>query len=153
MFIMSDSELDLATIESKLKGKTLLVYWYLLRSPKSSFSVREVQRTLGFSSPSIAAHHLSKLQELGLVKKTEAGEYILTREIKVGTLKLFTRFGRYLVPRFLFYSILFSTMLITYLFFYGFSLNVQSVLTVIFGGASSVIFWFETLKLLKDNPF
>ncbi|MBO3802152.1 MAG: hypothetical protein QW314_05830 [Thermoproteota archaeon] len=150
---MSGSELDLANIESKLRGKTLLVYWYLLRSPKSSFSVREVQRALGFSSPSIAMHHLSKLQELGLVKKNEFNEYILAHEVKVGTLRFFTRIGRYLVPRFLFYSIFFSTMVITYLLLYGISFDVQSILTVLVGGTASIIFWFETFKLLRDNPF
>lgn len=151
---MSDSELDLADIESKLKGKTLLVYWYLLRSPKPSIGAREVQRALGFSSPSVAVHHLSKLQELGLVKKNDFGEYVLVHEVKVGTLKFFTKIGKFLVPRFLFYSIFFSTMLLTYLFLYGFSFNdVHSVLTTIFGGTASIIFWFETIKLLKDNPF
>jgi DNA-binding transcriptional ArsR family regulator len=151
---MSDSDLDLASIESKLRGKTLLVYWYLLRSPKSSFGAREVQRALGFSSPSLAMHHLNKLQELGLVKKNDFGEYMLVHEIKIGTLKFFTRIGRYLVPRFLFYSIFFSTMLLTYLFLYGFSFNdVHNILAITFGGIASIIFWFETVKLLKDNPF
>jgi len=150
---MSDTELDLANVESKLRGKTLLVYWYLLRSPKSSFSVREVQRALGFSSPSVAMHHLNKLQELGLIKKNEFNEYILVHEVRVGTLKFFTRIGRYLVPRFLFYSIFFSTMLITYLLLYGISFDIHSILILLIGGSASIIFWFETFKLLRDNPF
>jgi hypothetical protein len=37
------SALDLASIESELKGKTLLVYWYFLKSPTSAVGVREIQ--------------------------------------------------------------------------------------------------------------
>src|SRR3972149_2997568 len=109
------SEVDLAFLESALKGKTLIVYWYLLQQSTHTVGVRELQRALGFSSPSIALHHLEKLQDLGLVGRTGTGEYVLEGEVKVGILRFFTRMGRFLVPRYLFYSVLFSTMLMTYL--------------------------------------
>jgi predicted DNA-binding transcriptional regulator len=113
---MSDlSSSDLAEIESKLKGKTLQIYWYMLRDPDSSVGVREIQRSLGLSSPSVAAHHLEKLLSLGLVDKTVRGEYILNKEIKVGILKFFSRMGKFLVPRHLFYAIWLSTMFAIYL--------------------------------------
>jgi len=100
-------EFDMAFLESALKGKTLLVYWYLLHQPAHAVGVREVQRALGFSSPSIAVHHLEKLQDLGLIRKKGTGEYVLEGKVKVGILRFFTRMGRFLVPRYLFYSILF----------------------------------------------
>src|SRR5208337_4048656 len=84
-------EYDLAFLESQLKGKTLLVYWYLLQRSTHSVGVREVQRALKFSSPSIAVHHLQKLQDLGLVDKSGTGEYVLMEEVKVGILRLFTK--------------------------------------------------------------
>ena len=65
---------DLSIIESQLKGKTLQIYWYLLKSPEHSAGVREIQRSLHFSSPSIAVHHLGKLQNLGLVIKKGTGD-------------------------------------------------------------------------------
>ena len=99
------SSSDLAEIESHLKGKTLQIYWFLLKDPDSSVGVRQVQRSLGLSSPSVAAHHLDKLLSLGLVKKTVRGEYLLNHEIKVGLVKFFSRMGRFLVPRYLFYAI------------------------------------------------
>jgi predicted DNA-binding transcriptional regulator len=99
-------EFDQAALESALKGKTLLVYWYLVQQPTHSVGVREVQRALHFSSPSIAVHHLEKLQNLGLVDKKGTGEYVLEAEVKVGILRFFTRVGRFLVPRYLFYSVL-----------------------------------------------
>ena len=82
--------LDLPVIESQLKGKTLLVYWHMLGSPHSKIGVREIQRSLDFSSPSVAAHHLDKLLSLGLIEKTGTGEYFLTQEVKVGLLRFFT---------------------------------------------------------------
>jgi hypothetical protein len=148
------SSLDLSVIESQLKGKTLQVYWYLLsQSTLVSTGVRKVQRTLGFSSPSIAAYHLEKLASLGLVEKSKIGEYYLTKEVKVGILRLFTRLGRFLVPRYLFYSVLLTTMLIVYIVIYGHSGGIHNIMALIFGFLTCVILWFETLRLWKEKPF
>ena len=48
---------DDAVIEAELKGKTLLVYMYLIKSKDPAVGVREVQRALGFSSPSVSYHN------------------------------------------------------------------------------------------------
>jgi len=144
---------DLAVIESQLKGKTLLVYWYMLRSSSFSVGVREVQRALGFSSPSVAAHHLNKLLSLGLVDQKGTGEYFITQEVKVGLLRFFTRLGRFLVPRYLFYSVWFSTMLIVYLIFYGLNGSIHNIAAIIFGVIACLILWFETVRLWREKPF
>ena len=149
----SPGETDLRVIESSLKGKTLLVYWYLLQQPSHSVGIREVQRALGFSSPSIAVHHLGKLQDLGLVRKRMTGEYVLEEEVKVGILKFFTRMGRYLVPRYFFYSVFLSTMLTTYLILCGLGQIFPSFYAVMFGSIASVIFWIETVRLWRAKPF
>jgi len=149
----SSRETDLRVIESSLKGKTLLVYWYLLQQPSHSVGIREVQRALGFSSPSIAVHHLGKLQDLGLVRKKMTGEYVLEEEVKVGILKFFTRMGRYLVPRYFFYSVFLSTMLTTYLILCGLGQIFPSFYAVMFGSIASVIFWIETVRLWRAKPF
>jgi len=147
------SPLDLAVIESELKGKTLLVYWYMLRSPGSRVGVREIQRSLGFSSPSVAAHHLEKLLSLRLVEKSGTGEYFLTQEVRVGLLRFFTRFGRFLVPRYLFYSVWFSTMLVAYLVLYGHTGGIHNIIAIIFSLAACFILWLETLRLWREKPF
>jgi len=144
---------DLAIIESKLKGKTLQVYWFLLRSPNQSSGVRKIQRSLHFSSPSIAVHHLDKLQNLGLVIKGGTGEYVLTEEVKVGILRLFMRVGRFLIPRYLFYSVWLSTMLLTYLLFYGVSGNLHNFFAIVFGVVGCSILWMETIRLWREKPF
>jgi DNA-binding transcriptional ArsR family regulator len=154
-FMSSPSSSDLAVIESKLKGKTLLVYWHLLKSPTSKVGVRQIQRSLRFSSPSVAAHHLDKLLSLGLVDKSKTGEYFLVQEVKVGLLRFFTKLGRFLVPRYLFYSVWLSTMLAFYLIFYGFSWPtcVHNIAAIILGALASFILWFETIRLWREKPF
>ena len=143
---------DLAQIESELKGKTLQIYWYMLRSPGSHVGVREIQRALRLSSPSVASHHLEKLVSLGLVDKTRTGEYYITQEIKVGLLRFFTRLGRFLVPRYLFYSVLFTTMLITYIALNRYYGNIN-IVALIFGTLASFILWLETIRLWRQKPF
>jgi hypothetical protein len=151
---MSDiSSSDLAVIESQLKGKTLRIYWYLLRSPSSRVGVREIQRSLGFSSPSVAAHHLEKLLSLGLIEKSMTGEYFLVQEVKVGLLRFFTRLGRFLVPRYLFYSLWLSTMFVIYLTLYWPSGCIHNIAAIIFGSSASFILWFETVRLWRAKPF
>jgi DNA-binding transcriptional ArsR family regulator len=142
----------MAILESKLKGKTLLVYWYLIQQPTHTVGVREVQRALSFSSPSIAVHHLEKLQDLGLITKKETGEYVLEEEVKIGILKFFIRMGRFIVPRYLFYSMLFSTMLIAYLALCFLGEVFPSLYAIIFGLSASIIFWFETIRLWRAKP-
>jgi hypothetical protein len=146
-------EFDLAFLESELKGKTLIVYWYMLQQPTHTVGVREAQRTLGFSSPSIAVHHLEKLQDLGLVHKKATGEYVLEEEVKVGILRFFTRMGRFLVPRYLFYSALFSTMLTAYTLMWLSGLIVPSFYAMTFGLLATLIFWIETVRLWRAKPF
>jgi predicted DNA-binding transcriptional regulator len=151
---MSDlSSSDLAVIESKLRGKTLRVYWYLLKASSSTVGVREVQRSLGLSSPSVAAHHLDKLLSLGLVEKTIRGEYFLSQEVKVGLLRFFTRMGRFLVPRYLFYSLWLTTMLITYLVLYPPTGSIHNIAAILFGVIANAILWFETVRLWREKPF
>jgi predicted DNA-binding transcriptional regulator len=152
-YVSKKRELDLAFLEAELKGKTLLVYWYMLKAEGSKVGVREVQRNLGFSSPSVAVYHLDKLESLGLVEKTVTGEYVLTSEVKTGLLRFFTRLGRFLVPRYIFYSVWFTTMLVSYIIFYGQSFCIHNVAALIFGFAASFVLWFETLRLWREKPF
>ncbi|MBS7649655.1 hypothetical protein KEJ17_08455, partial [Candidatus Bathyarchaeota archaeon] len=77
----------------------------------------------------------------------------LMREVKIGVLRLFTRLGRFMIPRYLFYSIWFSTMLIFYLVFYGHSWSIHNIVAITFGIIACAIFWVETIRLWMDKPF
>ncbi|TLX99316.1 MAG: hypothetical protein E6K95_09775 [Thaumarchaeota archaeon] len=60
-------------VDAQLKGNTLRVYVYALK--KRKVGVREVQRALRLSNPSLAQYHLNKLRELGLLRE-EGGDYV-----------------------------------------------------------------------------
>ncbi len=152
MLSESNREYDPVLLESELKGKTLLVYWYLIQQSSHTAGAREIQRALKFSSPSIAVHHLEKLQDLGLIEKRGTGDYVLVEEVKVGILRFFMRMGRFVVPRYLFYSILLTTMLVTYLVLCLISQVYPSLYAVVFGSVASGLFWFETIRLWRAKP-
>ncbi len=138
-------------VEAELKGKTLLVYMHLLRANRPSVGVREVQRALGFSSPSIAAYHLNKLKDLGLVE-SERGDYSLVREVKVGVLRRFVTLGGFMLPRLLFYAVLVTTMLATYILRFPMNLSRYNISTLLMGAVPTVILWYETLKVWRERP-
>lgn len=145
-------EADSMRLESELKGKTLLVYWYILGAAKSVVGVREVQRSLGFSSPSVASYHLDKLRELGLVKK-KRGDYVLVETVRVGLLRHFVSLGRLLLPRYLFYAVFFTTMLAGYLILYSHPLSVYDATAIMFGAFASAVLWYETVRVWRQKPF
>lgn len=138
-------------IESELKGKTLLVYIYILKSNKPSIGVREVQRALKFSSPSVAAYHLNKLEELGLVEGIR-GEYRLVREVKVGVLRHFVTLRGLMLPRYLFYAVLMTSMLFTYMTQFPLTPTRHTVAALLMGIIPTIILWYETLITWRHKP-
>jgi hypothetical protein len=140
-----------AVIESELKGKTLLVYMYMLRSPTEAVGVREVQRELGFSSPSVSSYHLTKLLELGLIENVY-GDYKVVKEVKVGVLRQFVTLGGVMLPRYLFYAVLVTTMIVTYLIQRPFYPSPESITTLVMGLVPAIILWYETVRIWRDKP-
>jgi len=66
-------------------------------------------RAINMTSPSVAHWHLQKLEGLGLLSRTDYGEYTVKEKVNVsGHLWL----GRTLVPRLIFYSFFFMGILI-----------------------------------------
>jgi len=80
------------------------------------------------------------------------GEYFLAREVKVGVLRFFTRLGRFMIPRYLFYSVWFTTMLVVYLVLYGQSGGIHNLVAIMFGAFASFILWYETIRLWTEKP-
>jgi len=137
-------------IESVLKGNTLRVYWFLLRSPNGVVGARETQRALKFSSPALAVYHLDKLDELGLAEKTN-GEYRLVKAVNVGVLKQFVRFGAFMLPRHFLYATMFTTLLIFYLVQFK-QVNFYSTFALVLGLLATGIMWYETAKAWRQKP-
>ena len=100
--------------ESKdvLKGLTLKVYRLLLKEDEP-LSIRAVQRRLDLSSPSLASYHLSKLEDVGLVKQTPRG-YVIDKVLLGNLIRLKKTF----IPRFFFYAVFFLFVLLIELTIY-----------------------------------
>ena len=86
-----------------LTGNTAQVYRYAIKQRKP-IGVREVQRALKLSSPTLAAYHLDKLEEAGLLKQTPDG-YVVDKLV----LENFVRLRQLLLPKYLFYFAAFAT--------------------------------------------
>ena len=123
----------------------------MLKRHNDPVGVREVQRQLGFSSPSVSSYHLNKLQDLGLIKN-EYGDYKLVRDIKVGVLRQFITLGGVMLPRYLFYAVLMTTMLITYFVQRPFNISQESISTIVMGLVPSIILWYETVIIWRGRP-
>jgi len=140
-------------LDYALRGKAWKVYWLLLKTGHP-MSVREVQRMLHFSSPSIANHHLEQLCQLGLVEKQEVGGcYFLVGEIKIGVLRHFVRLGRLLFPRYFFYAVFSTAFFATYLLFLMQGFTREGLFVILFGVMVTTIFWYEAVRIWSLKPF
>jgi repressor of nif and glnA expression len=129
-----------------LRGLALKIYRFILKNDKP-VGIREVQRALNLSSPTLALYHMNKLEEAGLIKK-EANGYVADRIILENVIRL----RRILIPRNFFYTIFLMTSLVLLAVFlrpptisreYIFSLAVIST-----AAATSV---YETIKVLSQE--
>jgi predicted DNA-binding transcriptional regulator len=142
-----------ADFEYSLRGKDWKVYWLLLRNSRP-MSVREVQRELRFSSPSVAQHHLEQLRELGLVAKQDVGgNYSLVSEVKIGVLRHFVKLGRLLFPRYFFYAVFSTTFYVVYLLVLMQGFTRESLFILFFGAIVSCIFWYEAVRVWLLKPY
>jgi repressor of nif and glnA expression len=134
--------------ESKdvLRGLTLKIYKFILKNDRP-VGIREVQRALNLSSPTLALYHMNKLEDAGFIRK-ELNGYVADRVI----LENLIRLRKVLIPRNFFYTVFLITSLIFLAVFlrppiltreYIFSLGVVSVAT-----ATSI---YETIKALSEK--
>ncbi len=133
--------------ERKLQGRTLHVYLYLQKKKEPS-GIREVQRDLGLSSPSVAEYQVEKLVEMGLALRDSYGRVFVTRKVKVKALESYVSFGRFMIPRFAFYASIFTTIAALYVVLSASSLSIYGVLVP---SAAAAIFWLEAWKMWKHS--
>ncbi len=144
---------DEAEFDYKLRGKAWKVYWLLLKNGRP-MSVREVERALRFSSPSVANHHLEQLRQLGLVQRQKVGgNYTLVSEVKIGVLRHFVKLGRLMFPRYFFYAIFSSIFYIAYLTILLQGFTRENLFIIAFGAVVTIIFWYEAIRFWRLKPF
>jgi len=98
-------------------------------------------------------HHLEKLRTLGLLEKDLTGEYHLIEHVKVGVLRDFVGVLGFLLPRYLFYSTMFTAMLVLYPIFYPPNLSTHNIVAFIFGISAVAVSWIETYRAWRLRPF
>lgn len=116
---------------------------------KDPVGVREVQRDLSFSSPSVANYHIEKLIELSLISQDEYGRYFVVQKVQVGVLQAFVNIGGLTVPRLSFFAAFFTTMLVVYLILKLGDLNIYAIG---FAFAGTAAFWYETVRVWMKRP-
>ena len=150
MYFLQEDE---AELDYKLRGKAWSVYWILLKNGRS-MSVREVEKALHFSSPSVAQHHLEQLRQIGLVKKEDiGGNYGLVSEVKIGVLRHFIKLGQLIFPRYFFYAVFSSAFYVTYLTLFLENITRENLFIISFGAIVSLIFWYEAFRFWRLKPF
>jgi hypothetical protein len=130
----------------EIKGNTLRTYLYLLHSGSSE--LREVQRAMGFSTPSLASYHLGKLVEAGYVTQDDHGRYMIVWDATKELLEGYVRVGTVVFPQLFFFSILFTVVVG---FFAVMSLFNAAFVPLLVAGSVVMIasFWYETMKVWK----
>jgi DNA-binding transcriptional ArsR family regulator len=126
-----------------LSGTTLKVYRYLYRAGKP-VGVRDLQRGLGLSSPSVAQYHIKKLLDSGLLRE-EAEGYVVDKNLFENTIRV----RRSLIPLQISYAIFYATLLAALFIFFASSFARDSSL-FIFAFVSTVsgliLFAFQAFK-------
>ncbi|MFX0058627.1 MAG: winged helix-turn-helix domain-containing protein [Candidatus Hodarchaeota archaeon] len=158
--IMSDPDKKAKKIKSYrekvLQGKTLRIYWYFLTHNRAG--VREIQKALKISSPGTVSYQINKLVKAGIISKNEEdGKYYVKEEVKKGMLGFYFRLGSFMIPRFSLYLGINIMGFVGYVFFasvYGdvFIANPGSILLLFFLIFSTIVFIFESIKILERKP-
>jgi hypothetical protein len=130
----------------EIKGNTLRTYLYVLKSGSSE--LRDVQRALGFSTPSLASYHLGKLVEAGYISQDDRGRYMIVWDATKELLEGYVRIGTVVFPQLFFFSVLFTAVI-------GFlavmSLLVSAYVPLLAVGSAVMIgaYWYETIKVWR----
>ncbi|MGD0159338.1 MAG: ArsR family transcriptional regulator [Candidatus Bathyarchaeia archaeon] len=129
-----------------LTGNTVRVYRYAIKQRKP-IGIREVQRALKLSSPTLAAFHLEKLEQAGLLKQTPEG-YIVEKLV----LENFVRFRQLLFPKYLFYFAAFTTsVLLQIVLFKPTQITREYLFSTTMLALAATYFAYETIATLQKK--
>jgi hypothetical protein len=140
----------------ELEGYTLSVYAFIVRADKP-VGTREVTRGAELSSTSVAAHHLQKLEDLGLIEKNSYGNYVLKAKASI---EGHVWVGKNLVPRLMFYAFFFIgafaaeiSIILLSLFINNSLIDVRFIVLVGITFVAMTLFIIEGSKLYRKlNP-
>ncbi|MCL2173175.1 MAG: ArsR family transcriptional regulator [Candidatus Bathyarchaeota archaeon] len=128
-----------------LQGTQNDVYRFILTHNKR-VGIREIARELDMSSPSVAQHHLNKLEEMELIKR-EWGGYVINKIVLRNHIKI----NRFLIPRSLLYLLFSISALIAELILYPDILYHAYAIALITQTIIITFFAYETTKIYRDK--
>lgn len=138
--------------EKELQGRALQVYLYLRRRRGGEpAGIREIQRELGLSSPSVAEYQVDKLEGMGLVCRDNYGRVCIAdkkRKIRAKELQSHVALGRFFVPRLAFYASIFSAVAVLYVLF---SFDSLSAYGVAVPAAAAAVLWLEAHRMWRAS--
>jgi len=132
-----------------ISGTTWDVYLYILTS-KEPVGVRNVWRTLKFSSPSLAQYHINKLLALKLLRQTEDGKYWVKEKQQVEALRSFVLLRGKLIPRLVFYGALIAGILAVYIALRPIEWDFPDLMVLIVSVFSIFAFFFEAYNQYRS---
>jgi DNA-binding transcriptional ArsR family regulator len=132
--------------KKEISGNTLRAYLFLISHGPSE--LREVQRGLEFSTPSLASYHLGRLEEAGYVEKDEEGRYVAIKEASTEILEGYSKVGNALVPQLFFFTVLF-TILIAFFSIKSLSQSDFLPYLIVCSVGLVILLWYETLRLWR----
>ncbi len=130
----------------EIRGNTLRVYLHLVKNGPSE--LREVQRSVGLSTPSLASYHLGRLVSSGYAKQDELGRYIATNDSFMQILEGYSRIGSAIVPQLFFFAVLFTFLTLFFSYEVVYSLG-DTIYLVLVSVAMVGVLWYETLRLWR----
>jgi len=134
------------TGNQEVRGNTLKVYLYILKY--GSCELRDVQRGVGLSTPSLASYHLGKLSEAGYVRQDEHGRYCVVGDASIKILDGYSKIGPAIVPQLFFFTVLF-TILTVFLSYEVLQAPGFTVYLIVASVAMVLTFWYETVRLWR----
>lgn len=129
-----------------IKGNTLRVYLHLVRH--GPCELREVQRGVGLSTPSLASYHLARLMDSGFAKQDQLGRYVATDVSSTEILEGYSKIGTAVVPQLFFFTVLFTILTVFFSYEAIFSSGYVGYLVVVSVAMVGAL-WFETARLWR----
>lgn len=130
----------------EIRGNTLRVYLHLLR--QGPCELRDVQRSLGFSTPSLASYHLTKLMRAGYAAQNQAGQYYSLKDMSGDILEGYTRIGPALLPQLSLFAVFFTVLIVYFGLMSLGNRGYVSPLIIASLGLVAVV-WYETARVWR----
>ena len=136
----------------RIYGKTLDVYLCILTAD-TAIGVRDIWRTLDFSSPSLAQYHVNKLLDLKLIETDFDGKYKINDQESIEALRSFLLLRGMLIPRLTIYSALIMGLMVSYVMYWPWRGDFRDLVTLFIGLFSAGAFLFEAVKQYRGLDF